>query len=420
MSQNPAIAIIGGGVSGLYTAYRLVCRYPEWATRITVYEAGSRWGGRIHTDYIDSTTSIETGAGRVHGGHTDTLRMFKELGLFDKLRPIPSYPSMYYQGNRLYRADELHAHYGITRFESLRHCWEWLESQYRDQPFRLTPEPVVDGFLREVLEPHEYQWILSTIEFPSLLLLPISLGLPSVRTNFQATTYYRVNGGLSQCIHELSKRLYRAGVVCKLRHRLHNIRQHRTQLQLQINTPKGPIYSVVDRTYLSVYPSVLETYDIIHQIDPTLSVPKSVSGIPLCRIYAQFPLDPHTQTPWFQELSTCITDTPLGMIIPYNPTKGICMISYTEGHYATHWGAMGPAEWKQQVLRWLRKVFSNHTIPKPTWIKRYMWDTGCHRWKSNIQMETILNKIIDYQRNGIHLIGEAWTPERQGWMTPIV
>ncbi|PHH73292.1 hypothetical protein CDD80_3910 [Ophiocordyceps camponoti-rufipedis] len=48
-SPGRRIAIIGGGLTGLTTAYRLACTQPP-STTITIYEASPRLGGWIRTD----------------------------------------------------------------------------------------------------------------------------------------------------------------------------------------------------------------------------------------------------------------------------------------------------------------------------------------------------------------------------------
>ena len=41
------VAVVGGGIAGLYTAWRLRQLRPD--VNVTIYEAGSRVGGRIDT-----------------------------------------------------------------------------------------------------------------------------------------------------------------------------------------------------------------------------------------------------------------------------------------------------------------------------------------------------------------------------------
>ncbi len=59
MNQQPVVGIVGGGVSGLATAYYLRQRLP--AARIHLWEASSRLGGALYTQWIDGYC-VEGGA----------------------------------------------------------------------------------------------------------------------------------------------------------------------------------------------------------------------------------------------------------------------------------------------------------------------------------------------------------------------
>ncbi|RCI11489.1 hypothetical protein L249_7297 [Ophiocordyceps polyrhachis-furcata BCC 54312] len=82
------IAVIGGGLTGLTTAYRLAKQQPR-STKITLYEASSRLGGWIQTDYAEvdvggvrGRISLERGARTMSSLHTSTWR-FDDLALYD-------------------------------------------------------------------------------------------------------------------------------------------------------------------------------------------------------------------------------------------------------------------------------------------------------------------------------------------------
>lgn len=48
--RKPRIAVLGGGITGLTTAFYLTRKLPE--ARIVVYEADTRWGGWLKSDRI--------------------------------------------------------------------------------------------------------------------------------------------------------------------------------------------------------------------------------------------------------------------------------------------------------------------------------------------------------------------------------
>ena len=79
------VAILGGGISGLYLAYNLLKR--DSKKKVVIIEKSRELGGRVDT-YQDKWMSVEAGAGRIHNGHTLTLNLIQELGLGSKLVEI--------------------------------------------------------------------------------------------------------------------------------------------------------------------------------------------------------------------------------------------------------------------------------------------------------------------------------------------
>jgi monoamine oxidase len=74
----PRVAIVGGGAAGLTAAHRLQSQ----GLRPTVFEAGNRWGGRIHTvpDFYHGMFA-ELGGELVDTRHEDLKALVEELGL---------------------------------------------------------------------------------------------------------------------------------------------------------------------------------------------------------------------------------------------------------------------------------------------------------------------------------------------------
>ena len=81
------IIIIGGGIAGLYTAYKLIKKNPN--QKILILERNRKIGGRIDT-YTDKYYTVEAGAARFHENHTLLLKLIEEMGLKSKMVPISS------------------------------------------------------------------------------------------------------------------------------------------------------------------------------------------------------------------------------------------------------------------------------------------------------------------------------------------
>ncbi|MEO5789066.1 NAD(P)/FAD-dependent oxidoreductase [Gelidibacter sp.] len=71
------IIIIGAGLSGLLTAYRL----KNEGIPFKILEARSRIGGRIHTVFGEENTPVEMGATWFQNQHTQLIALLEELGI---------------------------------------------------------------------------------------------------------------------------------------------------------------------------------------------------------------------------------------------------------------------------------------------------------------------------------------------------
>ena len=82
-NYNYDIIIVGGGISGLFTAYKL----SKTNLRILLIESREELGGRIQTVHKNKFY-YECGAARFHKKHTKLITLINELGLKDKIEPV--------------------------------------------------------------------------------------------------------------------------------------------------------------------------------------------------------------------------------------------------------------------------------------------------------------------------------------------
>ncbi|MGB5633975.1 MAG: FAD-dependent oxidoreductase [Waterburya sp.] len=112
-STRKRIAIIGGGVAGLISAYEL----SQLNHQVTILEADSRLGGRIKTHYFSDGTYGELGAMRIPANHGCTLHYIDKFKL--PKRPFVNYnPAAFYylrgKKTRLDSYQELFSVYNLT------------------------------------------------------------------------------------------------------------------------------------------------------------------------------------------------------------------------------------------------------------------------------------------------------------------
>jgi len=73
------VGIVGGGISGLATAQAILAREP--ATELTVFEAGSRAGGKVETEAVPAGYLCEWGVNAFLDKSPRTLELCAEVGL---------------------------------------------------------------------------------------------------------------------------------------------------------------------------------------------------------------------------------------------------------------------------------------------------------------------------------------------------
>jgi oxygen-dependent protoporphyrinogen oxidase len=101
VAGRSAIAIVGGGISGLAAAYELT----RLGIPFALYDAAPRPGGVIHTDRIDGYT-IDAGPDALLTQKPAALALCRALGLGARLQPQAERDTYVVRGGRLRRLPE--------------------------------------------------------------------------------------------------------------------------------------------------------------------------------------------------------------------------------------------------------------------------------------------------------------------------
>lgn len=102
-AKSPKVVIVGAGIAGLTTAYRLY----QNGVDVHVYEARMRVGGRIFTALIDGCPAELGGLNFYDGGDAENMiQLAKELGVDLKEGTIPFNPH-YFNGEKLISQNQL-------------------------------------------------------------------------------------------------------------------------------------------------------------------------------------------------------------------------------------------------------------------------------------------------------------------------
>lgn len=102
----PSVAIIGGGVAGLTTAYKLA----QQGFKVSVFEASDRLGGRIRTNrdsFSPQHQYCEMGGEWIDSTHKNIMTLARELGLdIQDVTAKRQGDDLYYIGNKFHRPQD--------------------------------------------------------------------------------------------------------------------------------------------------------------------------------------------------------------------------------------------------------------------------------------------------------------------------
>ncbi|GAB3211797.1 protoporphyrinogen oxidase [Marinactinospora endophytica] len=94
METKPHVVVVGGGLSGLTAAHRLI----ETGSRVTVLESAPRPGGKLHSSPV-AGVPVDSGAESILTRRPEALELVADLGLGDRLtHPAPAPARLYSRG----------------------------------------------------------------------------------------------------------------------------------------------------------------------------------------------------------------------------------------------------------------------------------------------------------------------------------
>lgn len=396
------ICILGAGIAGLYCARELSKVYPD--SKICILEKYKFIGGRISTfrDTIPGLGQIswEAGAGRIHKSHIDIITLINEYKL--KLIPI--------SGDIEFRTED-----GLHESVEFGKYFKTLSSFSQLPPStisKMTLKKVLQQTLGKsqasnLIDTYEYRSEIDTLRADNALkILTKELG--------NTSGFYVVQGGFSGLIGALKKDIESSGVKILREHEVVNIESvgAKYRIILKDNKPvrASKVIVALPRDSVAVLPCFKD-----------LQVLKEVKMRPLLRIYAVFPMVDGKV--WFHDIKKFICATPVRYVIPIDATKGIIMISYTDGDDALYWmnriEQSGEADVLEEIMRQIRKLFPSMTIPDPIYFKTHMWKDGCSYWTpgaydSKLESDASLIPLPD-SMPGVYMCGESWAAD-QCWV----
>lgn len=394
--------ILGGGISGLYTAYNILKREPT--ATLLILEKERMLGGRIQT-VKNMYMQVEAGAARFHSNHHLLLQLLNELDLDKKIGNID-----------MNITDDLH-YQGI-----------FIDSPYKAPMFKVInaskKEPAEKlqnlsfyDYAKEVISELELNFILSSFGYYSeLVVMNAKDAIYLIEKQMLSKhTFHYLDGGLSQVIDKLSSRI--------LEYKNTKILKNRKITQIETNDKKT--FCITCDGFSQKYKANVCISTLPKQIIERIPFCRSLSHLfnkivcqPLCRIYSKYPVVDGKA--WFNNIPRFNVNNNLRMSIPINKKTGVTMISYTDNKFALFWkrifekdGIRGIDDETNRLIKKSLKM----DIPKPIKTSIYFWDCGVGYWAVGANSAEVSKKIIrPFNNLDFFICGESFSHKNQQWI----
>lgn len=426
------VVIVGGGLAGLYSAYRILQANPD--TRLLIVEKRADLGGRVFT-YRDDTMTVEAGAGRFSREHTRLWKLLRELGLASKAVPIPG---------------------GFTYVDSStgneapgpeKDVAEVVKAGKSETLSYLRSVSFLD-FAKRVIGASRAQHIVDSFGYYSELVVMNAHDAMVLMDVLDNPAFFSLQGGLSLIITELEQRIrafpnatiWTDTLVKRFEifrtSKCGDSRESRRKIALPTlnrgsirrgrkigrRGRRGCRYSLAmadgrrvsaERCIFAVPKQALESLSAFRPVRPLLN---QIACGSLCRIYSQFPSFPSEEILYAKKRTI---NNDLRMMIPIDSKSGVVMISYTDNRFADAWHAMEQQSVESvdtQIARLVNETLSIR-LPKPLKTKVFYWPCGVGYWKVGANSLAVSRRIVrPFPGHAIYVCGEHYSEKYQQWM----
>lgn len=406
--------IVGGGIAGLYSAYKL-CQQGQ---NVAIIEKKSYWGGRVLSHHVDKNTVYEVGAGRIANIHHKYLSLLLELGLDHQLIKIPNKKYPVLRGAQWSNRETGLETYFVNNNEK-------LDSTFLINMILQAGRKISDQHLQSMsffnlaqltLSHDACQFLYDSFGYISELIeLNAYDGVRMFSSDFSSNNqYYVLGGGQSQVTDILSLEIKNMGGKMFLRTNCSGYKFHNGVYQVELQNMSGKEYIESDNLILAMTKKTLMKMEHLRPIYPKLN---SVIGHALMRIYAIYPINPESGKVWFYDLPKITTDNPLQYIIPINYERGLIMISYSDSYMADFWQSSVLLDRLNEDLRvYLHQLFPEKVIPEPDYLKSHYWEDGAHFYRPGYNSDRLYSQILQpFPHQNLYIVGETYS-KRQAWV----
>ena len=385
------IAVIGGGIAGLYCAYKL-SKYKK----VILFDERNYIGGRIYTHPMQ----YEVGAARFNNNHKLLLELIDEFGLTS----IPISKEMdYIKCSKKQNQKLVNAHSELDKMLS----YVLKNTKNKSELRNITFYEHIVNILKSQKEADELVNIFGY--YSEIKKMNAFDAYNTFKNDFRDIQYFFLKEGLSYLCEKLKDKIEKNGSYVYLNSYVNSVEKHD---ELFVITRKNYKTSIQTKNVIfAIKPHQLKLFPIL---GPIHHLTKAVYNAPLIRIYAIY-----DKPIWFKNIKRTTTNNLLRQIIPINRERGLIMVSYTDGidtkpFLNDKYTLKTNNELKRIVKENLRIVFPECNIPEPTYFKAHLWTVGCHHWLPKYNSDEIQKEIFNPIED-IYICGEGFS-NKQAWI----
>jgi hypothetical protein len=399
MDNSWDILIVGAGLAGLRIGIETLKQSPH--IKCCILEQYDYVGGRVFTFRKNvpgiGKISWESGAGRISKDHKKVLGLLQSYDL----HTAPIHSETEYISTSTMVLTENH--------------FSDLISVYLDPLRALNPSVLAQHTLGELL--HKTIGVTSAknfyLQFPyfsEIHVLRADCALESFHSEMSSNKgFFVCKEGLSSLTDAMHKEFVKRGGTVLLNTTLERVTYHHGLQELHCKSGNSSITYIAPIAVLALHHAALKKIDGIRTYDGL----KHLKMEPLLRMYAIFPITNNKS--WFSGMPHTVTDSPIRYIIPIDPSRGIIMISYTDGGDTRHW----KKDDEDRVMQEIRRLFPDKTIPDPIYFKQHLWGAGCTYWTPGAyDVKTVSQQSLHPMPRiypGLFMCGESFAIH-QCWM----
>lgn len=378
------IIVVGAGIAGLRVGIEVLRK----GCSCILLERNQYVGGRIYT-FHDTVPGVgrvqwEAGAGRIATSHKKVLRLLARYGL--TTGPISD--QVAYQG-------------APNRFTELLSVY--LEP-LRALPPSLLRSTTLGALCETVLGSERATAFLSHFPYDSEIhTLRADRALVSFDYELGSESgFVYCKEGLDRLMQGMQKEFVERGGILQLGCSVTRVS----------SVPNGVVVRTSEGSMRARGCVLAITANAMRDIRGfSLPVLDALAMRPLFRMYAVFPVSKGKS--WFSDVPKVVTRDHLRYFIPIDASRGICMISYTDGQDAEYW--MRQTGRPRKVMKHIRGLFPEKDIPEPLFFKEHLWKEGCTYWLPGDYDVAEESRTVMNPAKGIFVCGESFA-EVQCWM----